>query len=315
MTENPFNFHQPPIHRVPGETKIKNQYALNDDLTKLTRRELLDIESRQLKLLQNKSWLNKLPDKGKKIQDLYDRVVKALEFKNEVQNAAYLLSSLSLGSNNLNNLEWEGSTEPQKKPQVIDSDDDEVENPLEILVSSNSVYSNKKIIKQKTDENSKPLITEQDIKEAKEIQNGELHLDPVIEKICNYDKKEIPFRFLPHKSTEQPCPLKKKDMSPNTKTVNKHDNKGCEQIPLKESIVMEHKCRKNRQESLEKQAMERLEAKKKELEAAGLKLSEPPTIIPSMTKYRLPPDEYDEIILRDDEDDLSEDTLSDEEDK
>ena len=54
MTENPFNFRQPPIHRVPGDTKIKNQYSLNDDLTKLTRRELLDIESRQLKLLENK---------------------------------------------------------------------------------------------------------------------------------------------------------------------------------------------------------------------------------------------------------------------
>jgi len=54
MTENTFNFHQPPIRRVPGETKIKNQYVLNEDLTKLTRRELLDTKSRQLKMLQNK---------------------------------------------------------------------------------------------------------------------------------------------------------------------------------------------------------------------------------------------------------------------
>lgn len=244
---------------------------------------------------------------------MYDRVVKALEFKNEMHNAATLLSSLSLGSNNLNNLEWEGTTEPQKKQQAIDSDDDEQENPLEILVSSNSVYSNKKIIKQKTSENDKPLITEEDLKE---IQNGELHIDPVMEKICNYDSSDTPFRFLPYKSTEQPCPLKKKEISPNSKTVNKIDKKVCEQIPLKESIMMEHKSRKNRQESLEKQAMERLEAKKKELEAVGLKLSEPPTIIPAMTKYRLPPNEYDDIILKHDEDDdLSEDTLSDEEDK
>lgn len=259
-------------------------------------------------------WLKNLPDKGKKIQDLYDRVVQALEFKNEVHNAANLLSSLSLGSNNLNNLEWEGTTEPQKKTQAFDSDDDEPENPLEILVSSNSVYSNKKIIKQKTSEIDKTLITEQDIKE---IQNGELRIDPVVEKICNYDSLDTPFRFLPYKSTEQQCPLKKKQVnSAKSKTVHKVDKKVCEQIPLKESIVIEHKARKNRQELLEKQAMERLEAKKKELEAVGLTLSEPPTIIPTMAKYRLPPDEYDEIILKhDDDDDLSEDTLSDEEEK
>lgn len=255
--------------------------------------------------------MNKLPDKGKKIQDLYDRVVQALEFKNEVHNAANLLSSMSLGTNNLNNLEWEGTTEQQKKPQ-IDSDDDEVQDPLEILVSSNSVYSNKKIIKHKKSENDKPLITEEDIKE---IRNPEFHLDPVMEKICTYDRSEVPFRFLPHKSTEQTCPIKNKELSPKSKTVNKIDNKGCEQIPLIESIVMEHESRKNRQESLEKQATERLNAKKKELEASGLKLTEPPEMMPAMTKYRLPPEEYDDIILKDADDDLSDDTLSDEEDK
>ena len=220
---------------------------------------------------------------------------------------------MSLGSNNLNNLEWEGTTKAPKKQQAIDSDDDEVENPLEILVSSNSVFSNKKIIKQKTDENNKPLITEQDIKEAKEIENGELHVDPVMEKICKLDSLETPFRFLPYKSTQQFCPLKKKETSPKSKTVNKIDNKGCEALTLKESIVIEHKSLKHRKELLEKQAIERLEVKKKELEAAGLKLSEPPKIIPAMTKYRLPPEEYDEVDLRGDDDDLSEDTISDDE--
>ena len=99
-------------------------------------------------------------------------------------------------------------------------------------------------------------------------------------------------------------------MSPKSKTA-KIDKKGCELLQLKESIVMEHKSQRNRQEMLEQHATERLVAKKKELEAAGLKLSEPPTIIPAMTKYRLPPDEYDDIILKDDQDDLSDDTISD----
>lgn len=308
--ENP-NFHHPPVSKVPGNTTIKNQYILGD-LTKLSRRELLDLESRQLKLLKNKAWLNKLPDKGKKIQDLYERVVKELEYKNEVHNAANLLSSLSLGSNNLNNLEWEGTTQPQKKTQV-DSDDDEAADPLEILVSSNTVFSNKKIVKVKNDPNDKPLITEEDIKEAKEIENGVFHLDPVTEKICKMDQLDkTPFRFLPYKSTEQPCPIKNNSVSPKTKSSTVKQ-KGCEAIPLAESIVIEHKSQKARHELLEKHAAERLEAKKKELESAGLKLSEPPKIVPMMTKYRLPPEEYDEIPVKDDDDDLSDDYITDDE--
>lgn len=254
--------------------------------------------------------MSKLPDKGQKIQELYDRVVKALEHKNEVHNAANLLSSLSLGSNNLNNLEWEGTTQPQRKPPAIDSDDDEPENPLEILVSSNSVYSNKKIFKHQ--QNEKPLVTENDIREAKEVQGGNIQLDPVLEKIIKMDKLDTPFRFLPHKSTEQPCPIKTQKSPKSTKVQNK---KGSEVLPLTESINIEHNSQKNRRELLEKQAVERLEAKKKELEAAGLTLSEPPKIIPTMVKYRLPPTEYDEMPLANDDSDLSEDTLSDEDEQ
>lgn len=45
----------PPNLRVPGETKLKQkEFELEKDLTKLSRRELLDIKERQLKLLENK---------------------------------------------------------------------------------------------------------------------------------------------------------------------------------------------------------------------------------------------------------------------
>lgn len=258
-----------------------------------------------------RQWLNKLPDKGKKIQELYDRVVTTLEYKNEIHKTANLLSSLSLGSNNLNNLEWEGTTEPQKKQQLIDSDDDEAEDPLEILVSSNSVYGNKKIIKNNTsDDDRQTLITEQDIKEAKEILNEKLRIDPVLEKICKLDNLDTPFRFLPHKSTEQPCPIKKKEINYESESTMT-GKKRCEAISLAESFLIEHESQKARQELLEKQAIERLEAKKKELESVGLKLSEPPKNIPTMTKYRLPPEEFDEYVRQNDDEDLSEDTLSD----
>lgn len=45
----------PFLNRVPGETKIQQkEYKLEKDLTKHSRRELLDLKERQLKLLENK---------------------------------------------------------------------------------------------------------------------------------------------------------------------------------------------------------------------------------------------------------------------
>lgn len=47
--------HHPPHNKVPGETKVpQKEFILNKDLTKLPIRELLDLKSRQLKLLENK---------------------------------------------------------------------------------------------------------------------------------------------------------------------------------------------------------------------------------------------------------------------
>lgn len=45
----------PPHSKVPGESKVKQkEYELQKDLTKLSRRELLDLKERQSKLLENK---------------------------------------------------------------------------------------------------------------------------------------------------------------------------------------------------------------------------------------------------------------------
>jgi hypothetical protein len=44
----------PPQNRVPGDIPQRKDHALNQDLTKLSRRELLDLKTRQLKLLENK---------------------------------------------------------------------------------------------------------------------------------------------------------------------------------------------------------------------------------------------------------------------
>jgi hypothetical protein len=44
----------PPSNRVPGNIIKNKDYVLDKDLTKLSVRELLDLKSRQAKLLENK---------------------------------------------------------------------------------------------------------------------------------------------------------------------------------------------------------------------------------------------------------------------
>lgn len=48
------NKNHPPQGRVPGAVQKTKEYALGKDLTKLSKRELLDLKSRQQKLLENK---------------------------------------------------------------------------------------------------------------------------------------------------------------------------------------------------------------------------------------------------------------------
>lgn len=271
-----------------------------------------------------RQFIDRLPDKGEKIKSLYDRIVEALEYRTDIEYASKLLSKLNIGSSNLNNLEWEGSIHT-KKQQQLDSDDEE-QDPLEILASSNSTFKNQKIVKKSNDPNEKPLITEEDIKEAKEILNGELHLDPVDEKICEREKLDSDHRFLPYKSTE----FKKKQDSDKVEKEKKEPKirdvtaatppvitKGTVALTLKESLDIEHHHQTVMKQLLEKQAVERLEAKMKEMKALGLDTTALSESMPksknlSMKKYRLPDPVFDELI--EDDEDKSDDSLTDEED-
>lgn len=270
-----------------------------------------------------RSFICKLPDKGEKIQILYNRVIQALDTRNKVEDASRLLSSLNIGSNNLNNLEWEGTTQTSKK-LMLDSDDDEGEsNPFEILLAAN-ISQNKKIIKHKIESNDIQLITEQDIREAKEIENEHPHFDPAADKICRNEILEPSQRFLPYKSTEKKGGkiikhiYKIREITAATPPILE---KGVVMLSLRESIEAEFLQQKLTKELIEKHTTERLEAKTMELKKAGLKISQPSQIIPrisapGMTKYRLPASIEDDDCLfgnKDDGEDDSEDCLTDEE--
>ncbi len=138
-----------------------------------------------------RSRLSILPDKGKKIQDLYDRVCKELEARNQIDKAAELFSELniaSIGKKQLNKLEWSGKYDPAKDSDQIylDSDDEEEVDPLKIIASSMK-SQNKKVVKIEKEES---LITESDVKEIEsfkiepvEIENAELKDKSKLEKL------------------------------------------------------------------------------------------------------------------------------------
>lgn len=253
-----------------------------------------------------RAWLKKLPDKGDKIQKLYDRVIEALTKKDEIEETESLLKNLNLESKDLENMEWEGGKITKKQP--IDSDDDEDTDPLAILVSSNATQ--KKIIKKENSEKS--LITEKDLEEAEEIRS--LKLDPVLEHICDIEKLEHDYRFLPFKSTkarEKESPVKIRDNSAATPPVIKQ---GTVLLSLRESIEIENANQKAMKKAMEKHSAERLAARMKAYQEAGI---EAPSVSStssnplSMTKYRLPPEETQEMA--DSDDDSYESALSDDE--
>ena len=232
-----------------------------------------------------------------------------MEQKQEFEDNAKILKNLNLEPKDVENLEWEGAL-VTKKPQ-LDSDDDEDPDPIAILASTNSVRSSRKIVKrQKT---PKSLITENDLLEVQNEIN-KLNLDPILENVCQREKLESDFRFLPHKNAkirESSEQTKSRDVTAAAPPVIK---KGVQMLSLRESIEVESSNRAILKEVTEKHAAERLAMREKNLREFGM---EPTKTSPqkssnplSMTKYRLPRDNMDEI-LDDASNDSYESALSD----
>ena len=163
--------------------------------------------------------MSKLPDKGQRIQALYDRVVKEIGTRDEVSKAAELFSDLNIvakGIAAVTHMEWTGGKgKPDDAVNVLDSDDDEAEtDPLKLLAQSRS---NVKLIKIEKPE--KLLITDEDLKEIKSFENepssekesdqtsvnSSNELDPHALNMCRINSKsEIGKKkiFFAHKTTK-----------------------------------------------------------------------------------------------------------------
>lgn len=112
--------------------------------------------------------MQKLPDKGKRIQDFYDKVLKELERRSNVDEAAKMFSNLNIasqGEKTLNDLEWQGRLKnTDYLEDVLDSDDEIEMDPLKII-AQRQMHERKVTVEQP----EVKLITEKDLKEIESL--------------------------------------------------------------------------------------------------------------------------------------------------
>lgn len=87
--------------------------------------------------LLHRSFISNLPDKGDKIKSFREKIAKEIDRKNELEQAAMLLSKLNIadkGKAVMSELEWTGkSSDSANETQAVELDSDDETNPLKIL--------------------------------------------------------------------------------------------------------------------------------------------------------------------------------------
>lgn len=165
---------RPKLTKVPGILPpLKSDHYIQD-LTKLDQITLLDIKTREEKLLSRIPNLNKLPDKGQRIKDFYQKVCKELERRSDINDAAEKFSEMNItskGEKKLINMEWNGKFSADPTNDVIDSDDEAELDPLKVI-AQHSMHE-KKIITVETEES---LITAKDLEEIESFKDERAEL-------------------------------------------------------------------------------------------------------------------------------------------
>ncbi|CAH0406309.1 unnamed protein product [Chilo suppressalis] len=185
--------------RIPGLLPPPPKSEVDGKITDLSGKtvpELLDIRDRQMKLLNNKSFIAKLSDKGAKIQSFLDKVIAILKEKQEEEQTCRLFSDMKLTpieNEALQDIEWEGKINNNKETYLDSDDDSEPEDVMHILSQSTTT---EKIVKVLPSE--KPLITAEDL-----IKIGDVaHVKYLIEKTDSKPKSTGTGHFKPFKTTK-----------------------------------------------------------------------------------------------------------------
>lgn len=199
------------IKKIPGNlpppSRKENQGYI-EDLEKKAKFELEELLNRQNKLLSNKAFISKLPDKGEKITAFRDKILKELKHRNEIESAANLLSRLNLASEGkaaMNELEWTGKyneTKDTAKIVELDSDDEE-EDPLKILAQPTGSGTHKKKVIHLPPEES--LIKPEDLAEIESFETQSAgHISYIVSKTEKSpdEKSQKKGSFKPYKTTK-----------------------------------------------------------------------------------------------------------------
>ncbi|EZA50840.1 hypothetical protein DMN91_002349 [Ooceraea biroi] len=206
-----------PNKKVPGNVlppARKQSQGYIDDLANKQKFELEELLERQNKLLACKNFVSKLPDKGKRIKDFRDRILKELQHKDEIEKAANLLSRLNIaceGKAAMTKLEWTGKYD-NDVTKVVELDSDDEEDPLKILAQPTGAGVHKKKIIHVVSEES--LIKPEDLDEIKSFETDPLnvqHVRYIVDKVEKArETKREPFR--PYKTTKSNVhdPMKEK---------------------------------------------------------------------------------------------------------
>lgn len=85
-----------------------------------------------------RKFVSRLPDKGEKIISFHDKILKELEHRNEVEEAANALSRLNIASEGkaaMSKLEWTGkyNDKEDEDTKIVELDSDDEEDPLKLL--------------------------------------------------------------------------------------------------------------------------------------------------------------------------------------
>ncbi|XP_069697850.1 DNA-directed RNA polymerase II subunit GRINL1A [Periplaneta americana] len=219
--------HKKIIKRIPGnllEPSPREKQGFIEDLGQKSKAELLELIERQDKLLENKSFVAKLPDKGERITAFRSRLLEELAQRDEIGKTCRLLSGLEIGKPSFSDeIEWTGkySGTGTNNKAALDSDDesDDERNPLKILATQSGIGTYEKQCK--VEEPEKSLITQEDLKDIEAIASDGVAKpkdDVYIKHLC--DKIEKPRekkreQFKPFRNTKTENTQHKKPLGPH----------------------------------------------------------------------------------------------------
>ncbi|XP_050678762.1 DNA-directed RNA polymerase II subunit GRINL1A [Leptidea sinapis] len=200
--------------KVPGLLPPPPKSEIDGKLSDLGSKmipELIELRDRQRKLLNNRNFISKLPDKGAKIQALYDKIELEIKSKQEEEITSKLFSNMNLtplDKESVEDMEWKGKIEYHKHTCLDSDDDSDPEDVLQILTQHTDDKKKVKIIKPE-----KSSITPEDLLNIDEIP----HVRYIVQKTeSNIKAKE---NFKPYKTTKSNAHDPDKEM---LRKKNKH---------------------------------------------------------------------------------------------